>query len=71
MTGRGLRYRVILVRVREPRAASCQPRESAGELRTELVEVACAEAVDGDEDDERGSLSGGGCGLLRLQNSRC
>ena len=53
MTRRGLGYRVVLKRIREPCAALDEPGESPAQLRTELLEVALTKAVDGDQNDER------------------
>jgi hypothetical protein len=55
VTGCGLGNGVVLVGVGEPRAAFRESRESAGELRSELVEIAGAKSVDRDENDERRS----------------
>jgi len=55
--GRGLRYRVVVVGVGEPRAA-CQPGEPPRQLRLEALDVVAAELIDGDQDDQRRGLSG-------------
>jgi hypothetical protein len=47
---------VILVRIREPCAASREARETATQLRAEPVKVVIAELIDRDEDYQRGRL---------------
>src|SRR5688500_17991730 len=53
MPGRGLGNGVVVMRIREPRPAASEPREPAGELRSMLVEMTGAQAVDGYQHDER------------------
>lgn len=57
----GLRDSVILVTVREPRAAVFQTREPSLKLRPEALEEISTESVDGDHDDERWLSRGSGC----------
>ena len=43
---------MVLVRVREPRARSREPRKTTGELRAESIQVVAPELIDGDEKNE-------------------
>jgi hypothetical protein len=68
VTGRSLGYRVILVRVGEPRAALHEPREPSGHLRTESSEVVSPEAIDSYHDDEGGAARRRGLRICDCRN---
>ena len=53
MSRRRFRNRVIVVRVRKPRPAARQPRETTVELPPESVDIIVSKLVNRDENDER------------------
>ena len=54
-------YRVVLIALREDRAAIVDPLEATGELRTESREVVGAHLVHGDEHEEPRMVRRGLC----------
>lgn len=66
MSRRRFSYSVIVMRVCKPCAAVREPRNSAGELRPEPLDVIAAELIDSNEDDQSRTGRGGAGRLGRV-----
>ena len=58
VSGRGLRDRMVVVRVCEPGASTRQPREASLELRPKPIHVVPAKLIDRDQNYERQGRGG-------------